>query len=943
MKPHAPRRIPPNAVPAPMNARRWIVVYVICLAASVAAFSPTLFDPGAGLMSGPGTPLSASLVSHVKHVGAIFGGDFMLSTEGQYRPMSYALLATMRTVIPADWTPLWQAWVLAFHALAATFVYAIARRLATTHAAALVACGVFLLHPLVAVFGNDIGVFHQVLGAAIFLGAWYLYLRFEETGRRSLYAAMLPLFLAGLFTTRAVATLPVVLAIDEFARRRERPLTVALRLAPFAALVVLMIPFWTTFRPNPMNYDYLVYSEGVAWYSFASSTAAAPRIAAGFLGGWGIPAPLDEVSTQFTTALAWRPIVTLVVLAALAAAALRSVRRQWLGLGFLVILATLIPHSTTLFNRSEQFVSWEFLYLPLAGFALLAGGAVDAILRPEGTSLFRRRAVTISAAAALALFTAVLVMNNVAARSPLSWWARVLSFNPKSAKANVAIGRMLLASGDEKNAMPRLFAGSLSRVGPSSSAAAKWYASRGEPLAAAIHLRFCIDVPGATFDETNDEIVALADTARALGATDWVEDCLGQLIARNPDDADFRATLAQLMTAKGYVRAARRMMERAVDLEPDRKDFRAALAEIDRRTHSIKPGDPVLVVTPQPPEYLQYAIGRPVPLWLRAEIIKLADDHPLDPIIQLEAAVQLAQDGNTELAYRHTVQASDQLRGFAYAWAVRCWFARELDNDDDALLAAVHVATLGPLEPAMAKNIYHNLGYLLDRKGLLKESAAYYIRALDVQETPDLHAAVAGVLLRMGRSEEAMRHLERAIEMGLDTANVENNLGHALLDLKRPDDALGHLKRAVEIDPSDVRTHRSLARAFMTMGRFAEAREAFEQGLRRFRDDEELSLGMTLLLSAAPDERLRDGMRAVRLADDACKKHRTPELLDALAAAYAEAKLFDDARKTEEEAIRLATGQRPSEALRIMSLHMRLYQSDKPLRFPTPGGRVPEP
>ena len=46
--------------------------------------------------------LRLPLLSHGKHIPKIFTRDFMLFTEGRYRPLSYALIALVRTIVRGD-------------------------------------------------------------------------------------------------------------------------------------------------------------------------------------------------------------------------------------------------------------------------------------------------------------------------------------------------------------------------------------------------------------------------------------------------------------------------------------------------------------------------------------------------------------------------------------------------------------------------------------------------------------------------------------------------------------------------------------------------------------------------------------------------------------------------------------------------------------------------
>jgi tetratricopeptide (TPR) repeat protein len=79
---------------------------------------------------------------------------------------------------------------------------------------------------------------------------------------------------------------------------------------------------------------------------------------------------------------------------------------------------------------------------------------------------------------------------------------------------------------------------------------------------------------------------------------------------------------------------------------------------------------------------------------------------------------------------------------------------------------------------------------------------------------------------------------------------------------------------------------------------------------------------------------LRDGNKAIRLAKNACEKTNClmPELLDVLAAAYAETGQFDQALETAQRAYQLAQAQNKTELLSNYQSRIELYRLKKPFR-----------
>ena len=70
---------------------------------------------------------------------------------------------------------------------------------------------------------------------------------------------------------------------------------------------------------------------------------------------------------------------------------------------------------------------------------------------------------------------------------------------------------------------------------------------------------------------------------------------------------------------------------------------------------------------------------------------------------------------------------------------------------------------------------------------------------------PEALCNLGAALQGLGKSAEAVDHLDRALELRPDFVVAHSNLGIALRDLGRKDEALEHFRRAVELD-ADVRS-----------------------------------------------------------------------------------------------------------------------------------------
>jgi hypothetical protein len=113
-----------------------------------------------------------------------------------------------------------------------------------------------------------------------------------------------------------------------------------------------------------------------------------------------------------------------------------------------------------------------------------------------------------------------------------------------------------------------------------------------------------------------------------------------------------------------------------------------------------------------------------------------------------------------------------------------------------------------------------------------------------------------------------------------------------------------------------------------------EAITHFEKALALNRRTLQTVYTLAWILATHPDVSIRDGARAVQLAQEACERtnYRDPVLLDALAAAYAETGRFQDAIHIERTAAQLARQQKQEKQLNQIMSRLQLYQFGQPYR-----------
>jgi tetratricopeptide (TPR) repeat protein len=238
------------------------------------------------------------------------------------------------------------------------------------------------------------------------------------------------------------------------------------------------------------------------------------------------------------------------------------------------------------------------------------------------------------------------------------------------------------------------------------------------------------------------------------------------------------------------------------------------------------------------------------------------------------------------------------------------------------------------LQPNSAA-VHCALATVLAMQGRFDEALTHYRRSLQLDPHDALaHEGLAGVLMAQGRLDEAMAHCQRALAIQPNLAMAHNNLGNILARRGQVDEALTHYQRAFEIQPNLAAAHTNTGDVLAAKGQFREALGHYRKALQIQPNDPTVHRSLAWLRATCTDASLRNGAEAVELAQRANRLTggKQPDMLDALAAAYAEAGWFPEALATARQALALA-GQQKNHAL-VDALQDRIarYEAGKPYR-----------
>jgi len=219
-----------------------------------------------------------------------------------------------------------------------------------------------------------------------------------------------------------------------------------------------------------------------------------------------------------------------------------------------------------------------------------------------------------------------------------------------------------------------------------------------------------------------------------------------------------------------------------------------------------------------------------------------------------------------------------------------------------------------------------------------RNSKTLFTHALAVTRNNDVALNNLGIIfLDKGQLDEAISKLQAAIELRPENGPAHDNLAKALLRKGRLAAAMVQYRKFLEIEPGNVEARNTLGTALIQEGRVSEAITQWQETLAIEPDNGNAASNLAWVLATCPENSIRDGARAVELAEKAMRLSgsKIPMVFRVLAAAYAENGRYSDAIDTARRGADLANRtDNPALASELES-NIALYQAGKRLRDPS--------
>ena len=342
--------------------------------------------------------------------------------------------------------------------------------------------------------------------------------------------------------------------------------------------------------------------------------------------------------------------------------------------------------------------------------------------------------------------------------------------------------------------------------------------------------------------------------------------------------------------------------------------------------------DAAIELLPEKPDYYR----------VRAQY-RYGQDEFVEALADVDKAIEIEPD--------HA--ATEELRGLVLLG---------LKRHDDALAAFNRASELAP-EAVLP---HQHLGEVYRQQGDLKKSVEQLTKALElapndvatlllranvlyqlddkdaalkdvdaaIKAQPQLlvaHLLQAEILASSDRVDEAIENLEKLVPLAPSQTRLLEPLATFYLVGGQPRKSIETFTKVIELEPENFRARRFRGDANLGIGKHAEAVADFDAALALNAEDDGLLNNFAWVLATSPDDKVRDGKRAVELATKASElsSYTVPHILSTLAAAYAETGDFETAKKWSKQAVELGKDDETKEQL---GKELASYEAGKPWR-----------
>jgi tetratricopeptide (TPR) repeat protein len=421
----------------------------------------------------------------------------------------------------------------------------------------------------------------------------------------------------------------------------------------------------------------------------------------------------------------------------------------------------------------------------------------------------------------------------------------------------------------------------------------------------------------------------LAHLYKRKGDTDKAEAAFTRVLTLKPDDVPTLIYLGELHLTQGKTDEAQAMFQKASTISPGAVAVvaglgRVAIARQDYAT-AVRYLEQALTIDPD-------AEGLHAPLAAAYRGLGQID----------KAKPHVGQWRNRDLPVPDP--RFDQIdllleSGLAYELrGVRSFEARDWKTAAELFRRGL---TLTKPDAPLHRSLQHKLGTALYLTGDVAGAERQFQAVIDAapkagidEATAKAHYSLAVLMASRGQADKALPHFEDAIRYQPNYIEAHLAMADFLRRRKHADAALGEYRATLALNPRQSQARLGYAMCLVDLKRYRDTRTWLEGAVRDFPDRPEYKIALARVLATSPDDRVRDGQRALDIAQELFKGVKTTALGETIAMALAEYGDYPQAIAIQRDVIAAARRDRLTSQLPRMEQNLALYERHQPSRTP---------
>jgi tetratricopeptide (TPR) repeat protein len=381
---------------------------------------------------------------------------------------------------------------------------------------------------------------------------------------------------------------------------------------------------------------------------------------------------------------------------------------------------------------------------------------------------------------------------------------------------------------------------------------------------------------------------------------------LEETIRIDANQAEAQFLLGRLYGQMGEPKKALKVLDEAIRLTADEPASRAKALLVRANLHQdpkdrLADFDEAAKIAPRDPNVLRFR-----------GMFHLAQNNLDAAVADLTAAAEIdPKDSDTQEAC-----------GIAQALAQKYdesleSFSRAIELDPNAATAYVHRGRIRAIKgdmPGALRDVEH---------GLRLQPGA--VQALQ------LHASLLG---SAGKYDQALVDLNALRTAMPDNPEVLTQIAAVYQASKQLHKAVATYDHLLKNDPKNASAYRGRADTYLSLGKQNESIADYEAALKLEPNNSGVLNNLAWVLATSPDDKLRDGKRAIELAKSAAEgtEFKQAHIVSTLAAAYAETGDFDTAVTWSKKAVDIGGDQLKSQ----LQKELESYEAHHPWREAVP-------